>query len=858
MSVESEAIRLHSLGWDPIPLVPGEKRPLHADWQKRHGRSPEQVAEDFRSSPGAGLGLLTGRGRIVLDADYKPDEGINGQASLAELAARLGPLPKTVTARTASGGMHYWFTVPVAIRNSVSKLAPGVDVRGEGGQVVVEPTVLADGREYHWLEQARPGFAEVAELPARWVEALQALEAERAAPVTRVVAPAPGRERLVAPVVRVDGLARARAYLAQMPPAISGSGGHAKTFDAVCRIVERVTSEEDAWTVLCEYNERCQPPWSERELRHKLDDALSRHALASSLDEALPAPVAARGEGSASAERPVSSPASASPPPAVGEPEADEPGGDEPEVLRVGEDDEDVDRISESDNLPYWLALRSYNTDRPGEQLPEVLDDEQAAFLKRTERQTQGAGRPATYLAKSYDLLSFRAERPSRWAFDEHLRQAPWRRFHFSTGEWGGGVSQAAAMHYLEHAGLNARSCKEFLRRTRHAVDARHVYDADLPLVRRDGRLFVNLYEPSTLQPQAGDWADLRSILLNLHSGNEEHLRWTLDWLSTVVRDVRAGKPDRTGVAVVFYGPAQGAGKGVFGEVIRAILGERNVVTIRQQELDEPYNGWFGGRLFVIANEVFSSDNRTEAESNRLKPLISDPTVQVREMYAAPVERANVSNWVLFSNNLRPVVVEGQDRRFTLFKVGGAISPELGARVAEDARAGGPAVRAFLHELMTREVSVFRRYTALTTAAKSEVQYDTGSSAEKFVADLLGDIGFHGLASDYLRECGSSDLYAFAEDGEVCVARKTVYEVYRRWASAAGYKPLGSSQLYRLLESRGIHASQRRAGGRKDRFFAGLPGVAKLGEETDLRVTTSGATARFGNIEQATRILGGA
>jgi hypothetical protein len=73
---------------------------------------------------------------------------------------------------------------------------------------------------------------------------------------------------------------RASRYVANMPPAISGSGGHAATFAvAVALRWGFDLTEDEAWRILLEYNERGEPPWSERELRHKLDSAatLSRH-----------------------------------------------------------------------------------------------------------------------------------------------------------------------------------------------------------------------------------------------------------------------------------------------------------------------------------------------------------------------------------------------------------------------------------------------------------------------------------------------------------------------------------------------------------------------------------------------------
>jgi hypothetical protein len=73
---------------------------------------------------------------------------------------------------------------------------------------------------------------------------------------------------------------RARRYVERMPAAIAGSGGHQATFAvAVALLHGFALTENEAWGILCDYNLRCDPPWSERELEHKLESAcnLTRH-----------------------------------------------------------------------------------------------------------------------------------------------------------------------------------------------------------------------------------------------------------------------------------------------------------------------------------------------------------------------------------------------------------------------------------------------------------------------------------------------------------------------------------------------------------------------------------------------------
>ncbi len=67
---------------------------------------------------------------------------------------------------------------------------------------------------------------------------------------------------------------RASAYLTRVPAAISGAGGHDATFKAACALVHGFDmAPGDALPLLQEWNQKCEPPWGDADLRHKLVDA---------------------------------------------------------------------------------------------------------------------------------------------------------------------------------------------------------------------------------------------------------------------------------------------------------------------------------------------------------------------------------------------------------------------------------------------------------------------------------------------------------------------------------------------------------------------------------------------------------
>ncbi len=137
------------LGWSVIPIESRGKQPL-IRWQVYQYRRVDtaEIAEWFRRWPDANIAVVTGivSNLVVLDLD--PKHGAD--ASLEQLEREHGPFAETVEARTGGGGRHLYFAHPgQIIRNRVG-IAPGVDLRGDGGYVVAPPSVHACGESYRW------------------------------------------------------------------------------------------------------------------------------------------------------------------------------------------------------------------------------------------------------------------------------------------------------------------------------------------------------------------------------------------------------------------------------------------------------------------------------------------------------------------------------------------------------------------------------------------------------------------------------------------------------------------------------------------------------------------------------------
>lgn len=183
------------------------KHPRLYGWHEKATTDEAQVREWWTQNPRAGVGIVTGSvsGVWVLDID-----GDAAQQWYDAQVIKHG-LVHTLGVRTARGAHLYWrYPEGVTIRNA-QRMAPGVDVRGEGGYVCAPPTVHRSGHVYAWIHE--PGFTrEAADAPA-WL--LDMVKEKPRPPVPKPVS-IPRRtpwsrdaaDRELARVLRLDPTAR--------------------------------------------------------------------------------------------------------------------------------------------------------------------------------------------------------------------------------------------------------------------------------------------------------------------------------------------------------------------------------------------------------------------------------------------------------------------------------------------------------------------------------------------------------------------------------------------------------------------------------------------------------------------------
>lgn len=126
----------HSLGKPKTPYV---------KWKEESTTDTEIIQKWWEKWSSALVGVPTGvvNGFTVLDIDKKND--VDGFKSLHRLGFDLDSIcgPRI---KTPSGGLHIYFHYCPSVKNSAGKLGPGLDIRNDGGYVIVAGEIPELGR----------------------------------------------------------------------------------------------------------------------------------------------------------------------------------------------------------------------------------------------------------------------------------------------------------------------------------------------------------------------------------------------------------------------------------------------------------------------------------------------------------------------------------------------------------------------------------------------------------------------------------------------------------------------------------------------------------------------------------------
>lgn len=547
----SFALNYANKGWYVFPIKEKTTNKPRVKWGTKATLDRKIITEWWTNWPKDNIGIATGPSNLcIIDIDIK--SGKQGQETLDNLELDHGQLPDTLSAKTPSGGLHFYFRGNA--RTTVEKLGPGIDTRGSGG---AGGYVLAPGSEtsigkYEWLEGSQVA---VADLP-QWIHQFTGQRADR--------------QHNQEPVVDQDAphyINWAIEHLKQDARiAIAGKQGNSTTFYLACVLREKGLSCEKTQELMAKHwNDRCDPPWSTEELFEIVENAFNYASV-------VP------------------------------------PGGDTPEYdFGSPSDDNDTGQyapppVSGEQEKRYtgvmndwvWIAqAKMFYRRRDGMMFDTKSFDSMFNYM------IEGKGSISTEIFSSklsmrkFDKMDFLPERP------EFITE------------------------------INAETVRIY-----------------------------NIWRPSKLKPKSGN-ADVFLNHMSYMFEDEYERNLVLNYMAWCVQNP-AQKPN---FAMVIKGK-EGTGKSFMGQILERIFGPHNTGRPMNASIQSQFNGWARNVKLVIIEELMAR-GRVDI-MNHLKPMITDPIIEINEKYQPAQKITNNCVIMAFTNHDDALPLKDDDRRYMI------------------------------------------------------------------------------------------------------------------------------------------------------------------------------------------------
>lgn len=185
-----------------------------------------------------------------------------------------------------------------------------------------------------------------------------------------------------------------------------------------------------------------------------------------------------------------------------------------------------------------------------------------------------------------------------------------------------------------------------------------------------------------------------------------------LNWFACIFQ--RKHKPT---TAWVTHG-CEGTGKGYFFKrIVKPLLAARNAEYTMVGNLEDTFNSWMEGKLFIFVDEIdvddFSEKGRV---TSKLKSYITEPTIPMRGMREASKNVPNYTSFMFGSNQQQPVHIPMNDRRYNVANY----QPLKLPRPDDDAISA--ELENFAKFLLAHKASITEADSVLTTEARTRIQ----------------------------------------------------------------------------------------------------------------------------------------
>lgn len=242
-------------------------------------------------------------------------------------------------------------------------------------------------------------------------------------------------------------------------------------------------------------------------------------------------------------------------------------------------------------------------------------------------------------------------------------------------------------------------------------------------------------------------------------SGQRDLTIYVVNWLSFLFQKPK----EQIGTAIVLAGP-QGAGKNTFSNVICHLLGEFATPNTSLEKVTGNFNDAIENKKLLVCNELKTFIRNKSFDTEKLKTLISDSNQNISLRYRQSYSTEIITNFIFISNNIAPVLIEEDDRRFVVCGVSSA-------RVNDENYFN--TFRSSLNDVFYTNLLTYFLRNNITNWNRFQIPM---TNAKKIIMNYS-----RSPVSIFIQENHSK----FQSGYQSSVA----YKEYRKWCSSNGFKP---------------------------------------------------------------------
>lgn len=292
---------------------------------------------------------------------------------------------------------------------------------------------------------------------------------------------------------------------------------------------------------------------------------------------------------------------------------------------------------------------------------------------------------------------------------------------------------------------------------------------------------------------------------------DEESKNYMIKYLAHLVQH-----PEINPQVAIILKSKQGWGKDTLIDIVEKMLGRKSIIrTSNMDDIFGNYNTDLRNKLVCVFNEVEGKEGYEKKE--KLKNLITEKRTVMREKYISNYEQTNYSRIFIMSNNMNPVEINFDDRRFVVFqahhkKKSSSYFSELHSLIEKD-----EFIQSIYNYLMTLDILNFSpRHERPKTKAYENMKQNNENPIYKFLWETFVKDGWENMDKEICKRQKKNPHIFFIQSQHFMIEYKaylTTHQLYHLRDSM-------NVKLFRsLLGELGIVKKQKKIGGKNNDYY---------------------------------------